>query len=650
MLEKNKINRTIDAIINSLKESGRIDDKYIEDFKKSFDSQFLKIGVVGKMKAGKSSLVNAIVFGADVLPTGSEPVTVTLTEISYSDNNEDSAEIEFITEQDVKDLKEQIAYTGTDENLLKKKANAQETLDNLPHNYDQMINRGKEKISLERLQEYVSSSGKFSGLAKFVHVYKNNENLKGLEIIDTPGFNDPISSRGEATKNFLGKCHVVLFVHNEDGYDQTDCSLLSDQIEYAGISELVDVFNRVDILDIPLNAWDEQLEYLLERRKEYFRQLPSNGNVEHIISKSHAVITSSLMALCGLIDRADRTPFIKQSISRYEEMYNELCEPFQNETLEDRLVKFSNINKIISDIDRIGRNSTNYLLEGPLMTIKGKLESIVETINSDIEECQAKIDSLSTSYETAQNDLREMESFMREMRERILGNDLNTQLQSLVNDTYLNLCKDRLEDASKEFTEEQYPDPVFGSRGVTKQNIGNYNTFVTSFESKLRNYENNLVSSFRSHAKENIRSMVSSLVNVHISEPRRKIFEIIVQKGMFELIDELILIIDSHVISNIPVGNQKQWSLLKTNFFETFDDNYFNSELKQFRDQAKDISDPGLVIAALQHLEDELRDEMQTTPIQKEHDMREAANMLNALKIELADCKGFISNINNFLN
>lgn len=79
MIERAKIQ----SLIDSLRGNGRIDHNFFDELDKSFDSQTLHIGVVGKMKAGKSSLVNAAIFGSEALPTGPDPVTVTLTEVSY---------------------------------------------------------------------------------------------------------------------------------------------------------------------------------------------------------------------------------------------------------------------------------------------------------------------------------------------------------------------------------------------------------------------------------------------------------------------------------------------------------------------------------------------------------------------------------------
>ena len=232
MLEKALINSTIDSVILKLKENDRITGEEIEQLQKSFDSQNLVIGVVGKMKAGKSSLVNAVVFADNTLPSGAQPITVTLTEISYAEKDE--VEITLLSSDDIRDLKEKAAYTGDDVLMIDKAKNAKYTLEHFPTDYEKII-KGNDKLNVQltELENFVSAGGKYSGLAKQVSIRIKNENLKGITIIDTPGFNDPIASRGETTCKCLSRCNVILFVHNEDGYDQIDEELLKNQIEFV---------------------------------------------------------------------------------------------------------------------------------------------------------------------------------------------------------------------------------------------------------------------------------------------------------------------------------------------------------------------------------------------------------------------------------
>ncbi|GAA9863922.1 hypothetical protein VN0636_07920 [Helicobacter pylori] len=64
----------------------------------------LKVGIIGRVKAGKSSLLNALIFeGKEVLPKAATPMTASLTILKYAQNL--SAETQFYDEQDMEELK-----------------------------------------------------------------------------------------------------------------------------------------------------------------------------------------------------------------------------------------------------------------------------------------------------------------------------------------------------------------------------------------------------------------------------------------------------------------------------------------------------------------------------------------------------------------
>jgi GTP-binding protein EngB required for normal cell division len=68
------------------------------------ENKLLEIGIVGRVKAGKSSLLNALFFNGDnVLPKAATPMTAALTVLSYGD--ELSVEVEFYSKKDIDNIK-----------------------------------------------------------------------------------------------------------------------------------------------------------------------------------------------------------------------------------------------------------------------------------------------------------------------------------------------------------------------------------------------------------------------------------------------------------------------------------------------------------------------------------------------------------------
>ncbi len=68
----------------------------------------LKVGIIGCVKAGKSSLLNALIFdGVEVLPKAATPMTASLTVLKYAQTL--SAEVEFYSPKDIAELKNEHA-------------------------------------------------------------------------------------------------------------------------------------------------------------------------------------------------------------------------------------------------------------------------------------------------------------------------------------------------------------------------------------------------------------------------------------------------------------------------------------------------------------------------------------------------------------
>ena len=78
----------LQKVLNEMEEEGRV----------------LKIGIIGRVKAGKSSLLNALVFdGEDILPKAATPMTAALTVLEYAEKP--TAEIDFFSQEDIDDIK-----------------------------------------------------------------------------------------------------------------------------------------------------------------------------------------------------------------------------------------------------------------------------------------------------------------------------------------------------------------------------------------------------------------------------------------------------------------------------------------------------------------------------------------------------------------
>lgn len=232
-------------------------DKLIANFKRKTEDFFrenrkLNIGVVGQVKAGKSSFLNTLLFhGEEILPKASTPKTATLTKMEYSEHNIIRVEYYSVEEWEVLednalvDLEDEV-YTSAREIMGMVRRSG---LEPLPY-----LEMGQEEIEfatyddlISDLNNYVGEDGKFTPIVKAVTLYLNKEEFRGLSIVDTPGLNDPIASRTMRTKEFMEVCDVVFFLSQSGSFlDKSDWILLSSQLPQKGVKKLVLVASKYD--------------------------------------------------------------------------------------------------------------------------------------------------------------------------------------------------------------------------------------------------------------------------------------------------------------------------------------------------------------------------------------------------------------------
>lgn len=232
-------------------------DKMIENFKIKTEDFYrknrkLNIGVVGQVKAGKSSFLNTLLFnGEEILPKASTPKTATLTKMEYSEHNIIQVEYYSVEEWEVLednalvDLDDEI-YTSAREIVGMVRRNGLEPIPYLEMGNEQIEFATYDDL-IANLNHYVGEDGKFTPIVKAVTLYLNKEEFKGLSIVDTPGLNDPIASRTIRTKEFMEVCDVVFFLSQSGSFlDKSDWILLSSQLPQKGVKKLVLVASKYD--------------------------------------------------------------------------------------------------------------------------------------------------------------------------------------------------------------------------------------------------------------------------------------------------------------------------------------------------------------------------------------------------------------------
>lgn len=322
------------------------------------EANTLKIGVVGAMKAGKSSFLNMLLFGGkEILPKASTPMTAALTRIVHSDSG-NRATVHYYTEQDwqkieeydkrycdglnsayAKYCKEVEAYNqdiqrtncmagmGAAPMPLKKVISIQSfELTNYRKNSKSEFEIGAHELVLgmecsggalreklgssdpiegddltSLLSDYVGANGKYTPIVNYVELEIQHPDLEGVEIVDMPGLGDPIVSRCRVTKEFVKQCDVVLYLSTCNQFiTERDKGDLTRLLPSAGIEDGLVIASRFDgSITGYLNKFDLETACRKELDRldaRYAKEIKTLPATLRRAFESHPLLVSSSMA------------------------------------------------------------------------------------------------------------------------------------------------------------------------------------------------------------------------------------------------------------------------------------------------------------------------------------------------------------------
>lgn len=116
-------------------------------------------------------------------------------------------------------------------------------------------------IGINELYEYTDKEGNYVDNTKYISVSLKNLLLKnGINLVDTPGVNDPDEERENVTVDFLQKADAVLFILDaENQIGASELRFLRKKIvNDSGIKSILFALNKIDFFD------EEELEIIYQ--------------------------------------------------------------------------------------------------------------------------------------------------------------------------------------------------------------------------------------------------------------------------------------------------------------------------------------------------------------------------------------------------
>ena len=518
--------------------------------------------------------------GKDILPKAATPMTAALTVLEYGGETE--AQVEFFTQEDVNDIQQDYnsylsQFASLEEEEFKKlskiKARKQELSealikeirekakkraeislrknDKLFSAYDQYLKIKNSGVLLSELAEYktitaqnsielndkllnfVGANGIYMPFTKSVTLKLNEESLKDIQIIDTPGVNDPVTSREERTKDLLKYCDVVFVVSPSGQFLSSEDLELMDRITTKeGIKEIYIIASQVDnqlfgsekekgngIFNSVLNVIEDNLSNLqknvLLKQKNQF---PEIGNTfDNLIN--NRVLLSSATSYSMMKNFDNQSEWDENTQKVWENLSKHYKDFFDNkESALAYLEKLANIDRlkdIISDV----RNNKEEILqrrkEEFFLAKQKSLHNYKSAIESDIK------DSIKSVKDTDIDKIKILKENMLNIQSQAIDvvneeyydviESLEINLKSLLTDKLQNYFKQSRKDIqnSESSDTERWTSKEGGFLGFFQDTVSHSRTFTIvktgyirdSLEELTENIEETIYDDSKEHIK-----------------------------------------------------------------------------------------------------------------------------------------------------
>lgn len=442
------------------------------------EGRLLKVGILGRVKAGKSSFLNALLFdGKDILPKAATPMTAALCVLEYAPKP--SVEIEFYNENDIQSIKEYADQYQRQLGELKQQKQKdlqsrrmQKTLQEIEEmahkqaqielkksaevlhaSFEQYEMIKKSNISQseleaektfdatsleslkERLKEFVGSKGKYMPYTKSITLRLNEPLLENVQIIDTPGLNDPVPSRSKRTLEFLDRCDCA-FVLTPAGQfaDSNDMNLL-DKLEKNAVVKAYLIASKVDI-DLYGSEkkpnLDDTLKGIQTKLKGSIAKTLQKKNIEEVILNSNICV--------GINDNPS-----EGQLYALNQLRNAYPNDFNEANTESSLEKLSNkklILNIFKDIKTAKEEILRKKLEETLKTDTENIEKYKQSLLDKLRGYRQKLES--TDVESLQDEIKNLK-IAKDKGKSALENEYMDSCDALENRLSEHLLNERRE-------------------------------------------------------------------------------------------------------------------------------------------------------------------------------------------------------------
>ena len=338
----------------------------LEEAVKNITNPVFDVAVVGEMKAGKSTLLNALVFREELLPDDVTTCTAKLACIDYAP--EWSGVATFVGRNVVDELESlrrsygAAATQNPGARVAEADREAWEAMDacraDLGPSFDGLVGSTTEKsFAKDELRDYMARGGRYTPIVAQVRLKFPHGLGKHIRVVDTPGLLDPDPARAKLTMDYIAKASVVIAtLFAGQPMSRESFEMLKRDLLGARLERILVALNKIDVLS-PADA-ERVTAYVASKLQVLKDQLPGDP-VLRALGDARVHPISGILGLVAATEGKCRDGlwYEPRLAERFVfETYDQAMQlsglPALRQALEDAIVGFDGNTRVRSVVER----------------------------------------------------------------------------------------------------------------------------------------------------------------------------------------------------------------------------------------------------------------------------------------------------------